>query len=73
MDNLPPARDMRENIVGPAIVELTTPHVAVVDKPTKHENLQCISSYTWKKGRNLTLIVPGECRKRALLRFCPPR
>ena len=51
---------MRESIVGPAIMELTAPDVAIVDKPTKIEDFHCISSYTWEKKRNPTLIVPGK-------------
>ncbi len=51
---------MRENVLGPAILELTAPHIAVVDKPTNIEDLHCISSYTWARERNPTLIVPGE-------------
>nr|VWO99668.1 Tetrahydroxynaphthalene reductase (EC (T4HN reductase) (THNR) [Ganoderma boninense] len=53
---------MRENIVGPAIVELVSPDVAVVDKPTKIEDLRCIGSYTWDKKRKPALIVPGSPR-----------
>ncbi|PIL34959.1 hypothetical protein GSI_02746 [Ganoderma sinense ZZ0214-1] len=62
IDNLPPARDMRENIVGPAIVELTAPDAAIADKPTKIEDLRCIASYTWDTERKPTLIAPGSPR-----------
>lgn len=51
---------MRENVLGPAILELTAPHIAVIDKPTNIEDLLCIGSYTWAKGHSPTLIVPGE-------------
>ncbi|KAM5536861.1 hypothetical protein V8D89_009408, partial [Ganoderma adspersum] len=54
---------MRENILGPAIMELTAPDPADADKPTKIEGFHCISSYTWEKNRNPTLIVPGSPRE----------
>ncbi|KAI1782790.1 hypothetical protein LXA43DRAFT_956977 [Ganoderma leucocontextum] len=63
VDNLPPARDMRENILEPAIVEITAPDVAIADKPTNIEDFQSISSYTWAKGRDPTIIVPGLPRE----------
>ncbi|KAM5536863.1 hypothetical protein V8D89_009410, partial [Ganoderma adspersum] len=54
---------MREHILGPAIMELTAPDAADADKPTKIEGFHCISSYTWEKNRNPTLIVPGSPRE----------
>ncbi|TBU25106.1 hypothetical protein BD311DRAFT_700940 [Dichomitus squalens] len=62
-DNLPPARDMRENILEPAIAELTAPNVADVDKPTKIEDFRPLASYTWVKGQHPTIIVPGSPRE----------
>ncbi|KAI1789995.1 hypothetical protein LXA43DRAFT_922815 [Ganoderma leucocontextum] len=63
VDNLPPARDMRENILEPAIVEITAPDVASADKPTNIEDFRSISSYTWAKARNPTIIAPGSPRE----------
>ncbi|KAI0685614.1 hypothetical protein C8T65DRAFT_679060 [Cerioporus squamosus] len=61
--NLPPPRDIMGNLLVPAIVQLSAPEEVSLEKPIVIEDFRTISSYTWSKDKNPTIIVPGAPRQ----------
>ncbi|KAI0738861.1 hypothetical protein C8Q80DRAFT_1112827, partial [Daedaleopsis nitida] len=61
-DDLPPARDIMEGLLVPAIAQLAVPEVEVESK-ADIEHFKCLASYSWAKDRNPTILVPGSPRQ----------
>ncbi|KAI0642894.1 hypothetical protein C8Q79DRAFT_1012902 [Trametes meyenii] len=61
-DELPPPRHLMGGVVVPALEELSSPEVTVLEgEKIVIEDLRCIASYTWQaQCRQPTIIVPGS-------------
>lgn len=60
VEELPPPRDIMEGLLVPASQQLMVPDVTSPDKPISLRTFACVGSYTWRKDRNPTIVVPGE-------------
>ncbi|KAH9850133.1 hypothetical protein C2E23DRAFT_735705 [Lenzites betulinus] len=59
VEELPPPRDIMEGLLVPASQQLMLPDVTSPDKPISLRTFACVGSYTWRKDRNPTIVVPG--------------